>query len=79
MSLIQEINVTRRDMVWHPYGMSHVVEGMCTTEWCRDIGCLVFIGHFPLKSPVICGSFAFAEHDLQLKASFESSPPCIAT
>ena len=47
---------------------------ICSTGWQIPMRCLIFVGHFRQKSPVIRGSFA--KRDLQFKASYASSPPC---
>ena len=39
-------------------------------------GCLICLGDFTQKSPIVGGSFA--KNDLQLKASCGSSPQCIS-
>jgi len=62
---------------------------MTRTGWRRYIGCLIFIGHFPQKSPKSSGSFvkisgsfveisgSFAERDVQLEAPYASSHSCM--
>jgi len=44
------------------------------TGWWRPIGCIIFVGQFPQKGPIVSGSFA--ERDLQFTVSRASSPLC---
>jgi len=56
-------------------GWSNVSMRM-STGWHWVIGCLILIAHFPQKSSKMSDSFA--ERHAQRKASYASSPPCIA-
>ena len=64
--------------VWVVYSL-HVLQCWLSVCWYRvakthRMPCLILNSHFPQKIPIIIGSFA--KNDLQLKASYESSPPC---
>jgi len=59
----------RKMCIWHSW------IAFVRTGWRIVAGCFIFIRHFPQKSPVINGSFA--KNDLQLEAFYGSSPPCM--
>ena len=56
--------------IWKWKRATHLID----TGRRRLIGSLIFIGRFPQKWPMLCGSFV--ENDLQLRGCYESWPPC---
>ena len=57
-----------------PFASSKIMR-ITGTGWRRPVGCLIFVGNFPQKSPIVSGSFA--KNDRQLEASYGSLPPRI--
>ena len=61
------------DKYAHNFAMENKYSAL-SIGWRRPMGCLIVIGHFPPKSPIISGSLA--KNDVQIEASCGSLPPC---
>ena len=60
--------------VWQTFSKDSVAIRFLRMSTTGPIGCLIFMGHFPRKSPIISGSFA--GNDVHLKASYGYSSLC---
>ena len=62
-----------RNRSWNIRHLKNTVFLGVAAGWRRCVRCLIFIGYFPQKSPIISGSFE--ERDLQIKATCAFLPP----
>ena len=60
--------------IWVILRYAYIAVSTSVTGWRRLMGSLIFIGHFLQKWLIFSGSFV--ENDLQLRGSYDPSPPC---